>query len=162
MPTAPLVATDRYIHPEIAKTYWLPACANVNAPSRAEMNAGTDLTREIADAAGWEVSAERQPVPDLGSKFTARISGRINPGDSQLSFWADQQTTGDIRALLTRGLQGFIMIMLGGDVAGQKADVYPVEVSAISKPLQVGGEPARIMVDFSIRRLPGEDVTIPA
>ncbi len=162
MPTPLLVASDRYIHPEVAKVYWLPACANVNAPTRPEMNAGTDVTKEIADAQGWDVAAERQPVPDAGSRFTARISGRINPGDSQITFWADQQTTGDIRVLLSRGLQGFIMIMGGGDVPGQKADVYPVEVSAISKPLNIGGEPARIVVDFSIRKLPGEDVTIPA
>lgn len=163
MAPPPLTQTDRYIHPEVAKVYWLSTVAAANAiPTRAELNAGTDVTREVADAPGWEVSADRQPVPDLGSKFTSRISGRINPGDSQIAFWADQQTTGDIRALLSRGDQGYITILHGGDVAGQLGDNYPVEVSAISKPLMIGGEPARINVDFSIRRQPAEEFTIPA
>lgn len=161
MPTAAITVTDRYIFPEVGKIYWLPAVANVNAVTRVEMNAGSDLTAEVADATGWEVSADRVAVPDAGSKFTARISGRVNPGDAQLTFWADQQTT-DIRDLLSRGDQGYVLMLYGGDVAGQKMDVFPVEVSAVSKPVQIGGEAARIMVDFSIRRVPGEDVAIPA
>lgn len=161
MAPTPLNPTDRYIHPETIKCYWVAAIANTSAPSRAELNAGTDLTAEVADAAGWEVSAERQAVPDAGTQFTARISGRINPGDSQITFWADKQTN-DIRDLLSRGDVGHIVWLWGGDVAGQKMDVFPVEVSAIGKPVQIGGEPARIMVDFSVRKLPAEDVTIPA
>lgn len=161
MATPAITVTDRYIHPETLKIYWLPAVANVNAVTRAEMNAGSDLTAEVADATGWEVSADRVAVPDAGSKFTARISGRVNPGDAQITLWADKQTT-DIRDLLSRGDSGYILMLYGGDVAGQKMDVFPVEVSAVSKPVQLGGEAARIMVDFSIRRVPGEDVAIPA
>lgn len=161
MPPAALATSNRYIHPGTAVTYFLPAVATLGSPSRVEIDAGTDLTGEVADAPGWAVSANRVPAPDLKRKFTSRIAGRIDPEDSQFMFYADKETT-DIRSLLSRGDQGFILIAHGGDVEGRLYDIYPVEVVAISKPLNVGGDPAQITVDFAITSEPAEDVPLPA
>lgn len=161
MPPAALATSNRYIHPGTAVVYWIPAIATLDSPTRVEINAGTDLTGEVADAPGWAVSANRVPAPDLGTKFTSRIAGRIDPEDSQILFYADKETT-DVRSLLSRGDQGYILIAHGGDVAARLCDIYPVEVVAISKPLNVAGDPAQIPVDFAITAEPAEDVALPA
>jgi len=161
MPPAKLNKTRRFINPEVTKTYWIETFADINAPQRAEIDAGVDLTDEIAGMTGFEVRADRVPTPDLGSKKTGRITGRVNPGDAQITFYGDRGTQ-DIRDVLSRGDRGHIMILDGGDIAGQKARVFAVEVSAITPTTDVAGtESARIMVDFSIEDW-AEEVTIPA
>lgn len=161
MAPTPLSPTDRYIAPEVTKTYFLPAVASLVAPTRLEIDAGTDLTAEIAAMTGWEVAADRVAVPDLGTRFTGRISGRVNPGDAQIVFYASQDTA-DVRDLLARGDAGFIYIADGGDITGQKARVFEVDVSAVTPTVDVGGtEASRVMVDFSTKRV-AEETTIPA
>src|SRR5690554_291076 len=159
--TTPLTATERYIAPEVTKVYWVPTVADITAPERTELDAGTDLTPEIAAMSGWEVAADRVAVPDLGTRFTGRISGRVNPGDAQITFYASQDTA-DVRDVLARGDKGFVYIADGGDVPTQKARVFAVEVSAVTPTVDVAGtEAARIMVDFSITAV-AEQVEIPA
>ena len=159
--TTPLTATERYISPEVTKVYWVETIADITSPQRAELDAGTDLTNEIASMTGWEVAADRVAVPDLGTRFTGRISGRVNPGDAQITFYASQDTA-DVRDVLARGDKGFVYIADGGDVPTQKARVFAVEVSAVTPTVDVAGtEAARIMVDFSITAV-AEQVTIPA
>jgi hypothetical protein len=163
MAPAPLNPTERYINPEVTVTYWLTLCANINAPTREELDAGTsvDLTGEIAGMSGWEVSAERVAVPDLGSKKTGRITGRVNPGDAQIVYYASSDTA-DVRDVKARGDTGFIFIADGGDIEGQKARMFAVEVSSLTPTVDVAGtEGARIMVDYSINDW-AEEVTIPA
>lgn len=160
MPT-PLTATQRYIAPGTTKYYWATSVADITAGVRAEMEAGTDLTKEVAAAENWTVAANRVPTPDLGDKFTGRIGGRVDPGDASITFHASK-TTADVRTLLHRDDTGYIYILHGGDVEGQTMDVFKVEVSSVSKPTNVdGGENARVMVSFSIIAY-AENVTIPA
>ena len=159
--TTPLTATERYISPEVTKVYWVESIADITSPARAELDAGTDLTNEIASMTGWEVAADRVAVPDLGTRFTGRISGRVNPGDAQITFYASQDTQ-DVRDVLARGDKGFIYIADGGDVPTQKARVFAVEVSAVTPTVDVAGtEAARVVVDFSITAV-AEQVEIPA
>lgn len=158
-----LPAITEYIHPGTAVIYWLPTVADKNSVTRAEINAvgAYDLTPQIADAPGWNVSSERKPLMRLSSKYTGKIAGRVESEDSKLVFWASEDTE-DIRDVLDRGDRGFVMICLGGDIEGRKADVYPVEVMSISKPVSVEGDPAQITVDLAIPTEPGENVPIPA
>ncbi len=161
MAPTPLNPTSRYIAPEVTKTYWVPTVATLASPTRVELDAGTDLSAEVAAMTGWEISADRVAVPDLGTKFVGRISGRVNPGDAQIVFYASQDTQ-DVRDLLARGDKGNVFIADGGDVTGQKARLFAVEVSAVTPTTDVAGtEGARIMVDFSITAV-DEEVTIPA
>jgi hypothetical protein len=133
----------------------------LTAVTRSELNAGLDLSNEIAEMPNWGVSANRVPVPDLGKKFVSKISGRIETGDAQIVFYASSSTV-DVRAVLARGHVGYIVILHGGDVAGRKMDVFPYEVAAVSKPIDVTGGPALITLDFSLTRIPAEDLAIPA
>lgn len=161
MPATPLPATSRYIQPEVTVVVFMDTVADIDAITRTEIDAGTDFSGEIAGGSGWEISADRVAVPDLGNRFTGRISGRVNPGDAQLVLYADE-TTADVRDVLARGDQGYVYIAWGGDVPTQKASVFEVDVSAVSQPLDVAGtEGARINVDFGINRV-AENIEIPA
>ncbi len=162
MPATPLPQTVRYTNFDLTKILFLPAVSSAAlTPTRAEINAGTDLTPEIADMSGWSVTSGEIDAPDLGSDFTSKTPGRTSADDSSLTFYADK-TGNDVRNVLSRGVTGFIAIMDGGDVDGQDMDVFPVRVRSAAKTRSVGEENAKIQVAFSITRKPAIDVAIPA
>ena len=51
----------------------------------------------------------------------------------------------DVRALLPRGTSGFILWFDEGDVAGRKADCYPITVGSAAKNRDLE-EPARLII----------------
>jgi hypothetical protein len=157
-----LTASTRFIAPETTKIYWVDTIANKNSPTRAELNAGTDVTGEVSDAAGWELAADNVATPDGGSKFTSQVSGRINPPDTSLACYASSDTL-DIRDLLARDDAGFIVILHGGDITAQKMTVWPVRVRSVSAPVDFPASAASMInVQFSITSVPAENVAIPA
>lgn len=157
-----LKVTDRFFQPEISKVYFLPAIASADAiPTRAEINAGTDLTAEIAGLSGFSVTSNTIDTPDLASRFTRQIPGRTTTEKSSITFWASKDGD-DVRKVLVRGAKGYVMFCDGGDVPGQPADVFPVEVLSQGKQRGVGDTGFQITVDFSVPRIPAENVAIPA
>lgn len=161
MATPALTASTRYFDPEVTKCYYLPSVANKSAPTRAEMNSGTDLSGEIAELGGFTVTSEQIDTPDLGSRFTSRIGGRTTAEESSLTFYADDNGV-DARTVLSRDTTGFILWLDGGDVENNKMDVYPVTVISVGKLRSVGNEAARLQVQFSITSEPAENVSVPA
>lgn|SRR4051794_1841073 len=159
MPATPITASTRYFRPGTTKIVFASTLASKAAPTRAEINAGTDLSGEIASIEGWQVTSDFIDTPDLGTRFTSKVAGRISADDSSLSMYASVNSI-DVRSLLPRDTNGYILIFDEGDVAGRKADVFPVTVA--SAPKQRGMEdPAQISVQFSITSTPAENVTIP-
>ncbi len=154
-------ASTRYINPGTTKIYWVVTIANKAAPTRGELNAGTDLTSQLQSNDGWLVTSDQVEAPDMDTRFTATIPGRTKADDSSLTMYAD--TTGtDARSLMPRDTNGFVVWMDGGDVTGRKMDVFPVRVSSVGKARSVGGDdPATIQFQFAITSQPAEDVTIP-
>jgi hypothetical protein len=160
MPASAITASTRYFRPGLTHVSYLPACANIASPTRAELNAGTDLSPEIADVNGWQVESNFLDVPDLGSTFTAKLAARTSASDSSLTFYASSNSV-DVRALLPRGTSGFIVWLDESDVAGRKMDVFPVTVGSAPKDRSIE-DPAKIVVNFAITRVPSENVVIPA
>lgn len=160
MATPPITASTRYFDVGKTKVYYLPAVANVNSPTRTEMNAGTDLTFELATLAGWSVTAAQIQVPDFSNRYTSEIPGRITAAASSLEFYSSSNSV-DVRSLLPRDTTGYILWLDGGDVTGHKMDVYPVTVTAVSKMRDAASNAARIQVSFSITSAPAENVSIP-
>jgi len=162
MPATPLTVTDRYVAPETTVTYWVDTMSDYTSPTRSELNAGTDLTAEIVAATGWELAADNVATPDGGSLFTSQIPGRINPGDATISFYASRDTV-DVRDLIARGDTGYVVHLHGGDVSGQKMDVWKVRVRSVSAPIDyAASNAAMITILFSITAVPAENVAIPA
>jgi len=159
----PTVTTQKYINPETTKIYWVPSIADILAPTRLELDAGTDLVLENAASEGWNVTSNQVPVPNMGRKFTGSIPGRITAEDSSLDMYASIDGI-DARALMSRDEEGNIVWLDGGDVAGRLMDVFPVQVSSVTKSNRsVEGEEAQMLkFSYSITEEPAENVLIPA
>jgi hypothetical protein len=159
MVAPPLAATSRYIAQSVRKYYWVPTIATQSAPTRAELNAGTDLTGQVFAVTGFDNPVTLVDAPDFGSRFTSQVPGPIKPSASSITLY-QSSTSNDVRTLLTRDLTGFIVILLEGDVTGKKMDVFPVVVAAATKQETIG-DPAKIDIQFGITAVPSVDLVIP-
>lgn len=161
MAATPLTSSTRYFDPETTVVYFVPTIADKATPTRIEIDAGTDLSGEIADLSGWVIGGEDVATPDLGNRFTSNIPGRESADDSSLTLYASEDGV-DVRATLPAGTNGFIVWLDGGDATGNKMDVYPIRVRSVGKMRNLSNEAAKIQVQFSITSKPASDVDVPA
>jgi hypothetical protein len=161
MAPTPLNPTSRYTPPGVRKIYWLPAVASyTTGATRAEINAGIDLTNEVAGVTGFTVASDQVEVPDLSGRFAGKIPGRITAADSSLMFYGDL-TSNDVRTVLPRDTAGFTAFLWEGDIAGRKYDMFPSKVSSTS--MQGDPEnPEQVEVAISITKVPALNLTVPA
>lgn len=163
-----IASTERFFQPEISKVYWLasvggasPIAAASGIPTRTELEAGLDITDEVADMAGFNVTSGFIAVPDLGRRFTRQIGGRTSADASSITFYGSL-TGEDIRQVMHRLDRGVLVFADSGDAAGKPADAYPVEVSSVGKLRSVGDNAYRIQVGFAPSGIPVEDFELPA
>ena len=162
MAATAIAASVRFTARGLTKCYWCPTIVTKTAPTRAELNAGTDLSSQLADASGWSVSSEQIPTPDLATRYTATIPGGITAEDSSITLYMSKDGI-DGRTLMARDAVGYIVWLDGGDTVSYKADVYPVTVSSVSKQRSVqGSEADTIVFSYAITAQPSENVTVPA
>lgn len=153
-------ASNRYVPQGVTHYVFTPTIATLASPTRAEINAGTDLSPEMSENGGWVINSEAIDTPDYAAAFTPQIPGNITTDGTTINMYADIASA-DVRTLLPRGTTGYILKMPGGDVAGRKMDVFPVKVGSQGKPDAVG-TPSTINLIFYVTRAPVENVTIPA
>ncbi len=159
MPPSPLTPTVRYVPLGTRKVYWVTTIATYTAPTRGELNAGIDLTGELAEMNGFSVTSDAVETPDLSSRFTPKIPGRILADNSTITFWISS-TSSDVRTVLPRDTSGFVVILPEGDVTSQKMDVYPAKVASAAIDTTIG-DPAKILLTFTITKVPALNVAIP-
>lgn len=160
MVATPITPANRFFRPGITKCYWVVSIANIAAPTRLELNAGSDLSKDIADIAGWMVTGQKIDTPDLNSRFVSNIPGLTSAGESGITFYQDQPGL-DVRSLMPRDAAGNIVWLDGGDVAGRKMDIFPARVLSVGKQRSMGAEAARLVIQYAVTSEPAEDVTIP-
>lgn len=159
MPPSQISAYATFYQPGVTKVYIVATMSNYLSPTRDELDAGLDVTRQVRAIDGFSIEADQIERPDMASLFVSKIGGRTNAADSSLTIYAAKNGA-DARTTLVFGYTGYVVMLDGGDVTGQKMDVYPVQV--IAKPKQRGdSDPFNIMYQFSITQPPAEDVTIP-
>lgn len=160
MVATPMAATSRYFRPGITKIYIVDTIADKTAPTRVELDSGTDVSAETMEIEGFQVTSNTLDTPDYGSRFTSKIPSDVVADDSALVTYADS-TSVDIRTVIARDDNVFVVIMDEGDTAGLLMDVFPVRVSATPK-LRARADPAQIRAQFTVTSEPAENVTIPA
>ena len=167
MAGTPLTPTSRYIPPGTRELLWVASggIANTSAPTRVELDAGIDLTAEVADYAGFAETSDFVETPDLGSRWISQIPGQIKPPSSTITFWASSSSD-DIRSILPAGTKGYVVIFPEGDGPsnggpGTKMDIWPVTVGSESMEGKAA-DPAQRMVSFATTGQPALNVTIPA
>lgn len=161
MAATPITPATRFFRPGITKCYWVASISDISAPSRAELNAGADLSKDIADISGWMVSGAKIDTPDLNSRFVSNIPGLTQADESSITFYASDDGD-DVRDLMPRDEDGFIVWLDGGDVAGRLMDVFPVRVLSVGKTRSMGAEAARLVIQYAITSEPAENVIIPS
>lgn len=160
MAATPITTSDRYYVQGVSKVIWAPTLANPASPTRTEINAGTDLSGEIAAVSGWEVTGNTEDTTALGSVFIGKVPSTTTSDDSSLTMYADS-TSVDVRTLLQRGSSGYIIWMDEGDVEDHLMDTFPVRVTSVTPQRDVSSV-AQIMVNFAIMREPSQNIAIPA
>lgn len=157
-----ITASTRYSARGTSKAYWVPTISNAASPTRSELNAGTDLSPQIADASGFSVSSEQIETPDMATRYTATIPGPISAEESTLVMYMSKNGV-DVRALMPRDAVGYIVWLDGGDIAANKMDVFKVSVSSHSKGRSFTGSDAdRITINYAITAEPSENIAVPA
>ncbi|MFB9378598.1 hypothetical protein ACFFKU_06855 [Kineococcus gynurae] len=153
--------TEILFLPIVAASALSSKAAGYLKPTAAELNNAVRLSDDIADIAGWSVSSGFIDTPDLGSRFTSRITGRTTSDDSSLTFYADPDGL-DARRVLPRTTKGFIVVADGGyGTAGDLADVFAVEVGSVGKVRSVSDTAMQLTIGFAITAQPAEDVALP-
>lgn len=163
MPTPLATAAVRFGDNATTVVYWVPSIAATNlTPTRAELTAGTNIGVDLNDLNGWEVSADQIDTQALNDPFQTKIPGILTAKDSDLTFFTSKNGV-DIRTLLPRGTTGNIVFLDGGDVAGNKIEVWPVTVTsnAVMRSLQ-SKDASKIKVGFAVTKSPGQNLTCPA
>lgn len=135
-----------------------------NVPIRTEMTGAnaTDLSGAVSDIAGWSLANSPIDTPDLGSTLTTSIPGEDKADASTLTFYEDQASEVN-ETLLSKGAEGFVVILRKGDVPASKSmDVFPVRVAGRAPAYSTGSDPAKFTVTFAIEGQPTLDAAIPA
>jgi hypothetical protein len=99
-------------------------------------------------------------VPDMGSRFTSQVPGRLTSPTNDVTCYLSQNSI-DVRGLLPRDTNGYMVCMWEGDVPGNKMDVFPARVVTQAVDTTVD-DPGKVTVSFAISRLPAINLTIPA
>ncbi|WP_282795783.1 hypothetical protein [Streptomyces sp. CC224B] len=131
-------------------------------PTRAELDAGLNLTAAIASISGFTLENQSIETPDMSDDFDSSIPGSDKAEDSSLTFYEDKATN-LIEEALAKGKQGHVVILRKGDIPGNKSmDVFPVRVGSLSPAYTTDNEAARFEVKFTITRRPAQSQPVPA
>lgn len=162
MPPTALPAATRFFQPGVVSILWLPAIAAANyTPTTLEIDAGTDLTGEIDDIAGWSYSTTFIETKDAKNRVRPKLAGPVSLDDSSITFnGSEDGADSDIRSVLTRGTNGFILFADAGLGTGKDAEVFPVEVGSVVKVRSLTDANFKVRVDFGVTNVP-QDITLP-
>lgn len=152
----------RFFRRGVTKVRFLPTiAATTGVPTRAEITAGTDLTPNLAEMSGWQLTNSPIAVPNMADAFTSQISGEDTVSDSSLTFY-DDDTVAGVRTTLAKGTSGFIMVLPYGDVATRRSQTYPIKTTGVNDEFSVGNDAARFVVGVAVTGTPNLNATIPA
>lgn len=164
MAATPLSTVTRYFPVGLRQYYFVASIADKTAPTRDELDAGTDLTTEVTTVTGFSTATALVDAPDLKTRFTSQVSGMITADASSMNIYLDEDSV-DVRTVLPRDTVGFIVQFPEGDdegVSGTKTmDVFPVTVSSATKETTTT-DVGQVMISFAITSEPAENVLVPS
>lgn len=150
-PTAKLggAKSKRYSPRGVEKWYWIDAADVTGAtPTRANIDAGTDLTEAIASVSGFTESSNFTETPDLASHRAGKILDGVSLEDGSMSFYGARDGV-DASSFFTLGDLGFICHLPYGDTASATYDLFAVEVGSVSASTEITGA-KQVMVAFGL------------
>lgn len=156
---------SRFMRKGKTRFYWVPTIASATlVPTAAEVNAGSRLDTQLAEVSGFTFSNNPIAVPDMSTAFVSQIPGEDATEDSSLTFYEDD-TTNSIMTTLSKGSKGYVVIFPAGTAAatpaaGDKADVWPAQVSSNARQYTADNESAKYQVNFAATSEPAFNKTL--
>ena len=142
------------------KVIWLASApSDSDAPTQAELAAGTDLTAHVdpSSFSGFSTTTSTSEIETLATTAVEKIADKISPDDSSMTFYKPYgQTT--VWDLFARGTTGYVAICVDGLGSGKPSAIYPVEV--LERTWVHGTGVQTFRVDFNITTAsPNDDGT---
>lgn len=137
------------------------------APSREDLDAAVDLSPDVAELNGFELSNDPIGTPNLADQFTPQIDGEDTVAASSITFYdRDGDGTGPggevIRDSVEKGTIGYVFFLPYGDTDGSRMEVWPVKSNGVNDNWSTGNEAARFNTPFSVREVPEQNAEVPA
>lgn len=153
----------RFFRRGISKIYFLPAVASLAAPTTAEIAAGVDLSSQIAEIAGFQLSNSPIPTPNLAEQFTPQIDGEDTVADSSLTMY-DLTDSVTLRTATTKGTAGFFLLCPYGRTPTKRCETWPAKITGQNDEWStaVGNNPARYVTGAVITATPNQAGVLPA
>lgn len=134
-----------------------------DAPTEEEVLSAVTLNDfDLTDIIGWEIRADIITAPPWGAFATQRVGGQAI--DRTELIFASERVGNDIRMLLQRFDEGFILILPSGpfiEVPEAPFNVYPVRVAQITQQQRLDtGEGSQLFVQFAIRDVVCDNVRV--
>lgn len=151
----------RFMRKGTTKVYFVPTIASLSAATAVEVGAGTALHTQLAEINGFSFANSSIDTPDMANTLVTKISGEDTLENSSMGFYEAKSGTDTIKTALTKGTSGYVVIFYRGiagatPAAGDKYEVWSVEVASNSRKYSVGNEAATFMVAFTPTAAPVE------
>lgn len=161
MPATVLAAPFKYS--AIGKdVYVVDTIADITAPTRAELDAGTNINLHLDKdngLQGFELTHNTVTGTSLGDGIGYSLSDGDSYGTASLTCHQDKTgAAADVRSVLTEGDSTHIVIFDSKDTSGLNCDVFSVTVRPITKA-RSGVQMLTVPVDINAS---ARDVVVPA
>jgi hypothetical protein len=145
---------------------WVTSIANINAPTAAELNAGTLLTSLITPdgVVGFEPDTADVDTSALDSTFDTKVAGRAGFSGTLLRL-KKQTGTDTVYNLLTRDSAGYVAIRRDVTAsttwtAADKAEIYPSVLGEVRNLPPEGNSLHKYEVPIKISSTPSLRATV--
>lgn len=149
------------------RVHWLPAVADISAPTVAEITAGDYLGRLVTkDGAALGVSQNRVEAAAIDELFDAERMGSWG-ARPVLTIYRDDTDESDGWDLVSNGETGFLFISPfqatpGAEAAGDPAYVLPAEMGVPMPQDSGANSPQTFKLEFAVTSEPDLDATVAA
>jgi len=148
-----------YFRRGVSTVVWLTvAPAALAAPTQAELTAGSDITSQVADLAGWDFSNAPITTPKLSTTFDTSIVGPDTTGGPEITFYdSDTAPVPNPRTLLAKGNVGWMCLLPTGQAATKPSNIFPVTSTGVNDEWTLGAEAAKFKVQLAVSTAPTLD-----
>ena len=152
--------SNAFIHRGVSRILLLPAVASLMAPTRAEINAGVNLSSSLAGVGGFALDNAVNEVVPVGSAFVEQVPGVFRTtGPCTLTLY-DNLSSAAVRAACAPGFVRYVLLLPYGDVAGRRCEVWTTKIAAASDTWENGVALYRVLFAASV--FPTQNAVVPA
>ena len=133
---------------------WFAPTLTINAPTAAQINAGTRLDTELAEVNGFTFANSPIDTPDMATAFVSKINGEDAVDDSNLVLYESDAGAAGIQTTLAKGVTGYICFFYKGiagalPAAADTVESWPVTVASNARQYTADNEAAKYQVTFT-------------